>query len=183
MLTIFGRKKLSAEKVAHLLVNNILETAEKGFPDVAGFINDSPEFSRVPCVDGQDYGKFLMILVAGNFCYMPQFFRDGEEREIMNCAIEKLAPVFDLTPDACEQKIKEYRDFMARINSPSKNPLYAMSKAVFFKYGLNDFQEDYFRTACTPNPIFLKNLDDIMKNFVWDWQVFNDKFKVIPQAA
>jgi hypothetical protein len=31
----------------------------------------------------------------------------------------------------------------------------------------------------TPNPIFIKNLDELMKNFLWDWEVFNDKYKVV----
>ena len=27
--------------------------------------------------------------------------------------------------------------------------------------------------------IFIKNLDELMKNFLWDWEVFNDKYKVV----
>jgi len=30
-----------------------------------------------------------------------------------------------------------------------------------------------------PNPIFLKNLDELMKNFLWNWEVFNEKYKVV----
>lgn len=58
-----------------------------------------------------------------------------------------------------------------------------MSKAVFFKYNLNDYQEEYFRQMKTPNPIFLKNLDEVMRHFLWDWEVFNEKYKVVTQTA
>ncbi len=183
MLAIFGKKKLSADKVAQALVHNLVDSAEQSFPDVAGFINDSPEFERNPKVDGKDYGKFLMVIAAGNFAYMPPYFQGGEEREIMQCAVRKLAPVYEMSEAACEQKIKEYRDFMSRVNHPSKNVLYAMSKGVFFKYGLNEFQNEYFRAMNTPNPIFLKNLDEIMKNFLWDWEVFNERYRVVADVV
>lgn len=35
----------------------------------------------------------------------------------------------------------------------------------------------------TPNPIFLKNLDELMRNFLWDWEAFNERYKVVPQSA
>ena len=68
---------------------------------------------------------------------------------------------------------------MNRVNHPSKNMLYAMSKAMFYKYELNDHQVEYFRNLNTPNPIFLKNLDDVMSNFLWDWDAFEEKYKVV----
>jgi hypothetical protein len=70
---------------------------------------------------------------------------------------------------------------MSRVNAPSKNVIYAMSKAVFFKYNLCEKQDKYFKDMKTANPIFLKNLDELMKNFTWDWDAFNDKYKVVIQ--
>lgn len=179
MLAIFGKKKLTDEKVANIIVNTTIESVENGWPDVAGFINDSPEFIRCPKVDQDDYGKFLMIVIAGNFNYIPKHFDDGHDKEIMKRCIEKFADVFDITPDKFAGKVKDYRCFMSRVNMPSKNTLYGMSKGVFFKYGLNEFQDDYFKNMKTPNPIFLKNLDDVMRYFLWDFEAFNEKFKII----
>ncbi|MEY3399124.1 MAG: hypothetical protein RL220_1718, partial [Bacteroidota bacterium] len=144
MLAIFGKKKITTERTASHFVNTMLETVEKGFPEVAGFINDSPEFVVSPRIDADDYGKFLMIVVAGNFSYLSSHFQENQDREIIKASIEKLAPVFEMSTVQFEDKVKEYKDFMSRVNSPSKNTLYAMSKAVFFKYNLNDYQEEYF---------------------------------------
>jgi hypothetical protein len=179
MLTIFGRKKINPERTAHIFTHTILETVDKGFPEIAGFINDSPEFVRNPNIANEDVGHFLMIVIAGNFQYLPQHFTDGQDREIIENCIQKLAPVFDLTPIEFGLKVKEYKDFMSRVNSPSKNTLYAMSKAVFFKYNLIDLQDEYFRQMKTPNPIFLKHMDEFMRNFLWDWEAFNEKYKVV----
>jgi len=74
--------------------------------------------------------------------------------------------------------VSDYRAFLSRVNSPSKNTLYSMSRGIFHKYDLNDYQEDYFKSMNVPNPIFLKNMNDIMENFLWDWDAFKDKYKV-----
>ncbi|MFN8863314.1 MAG: hypothetical protein ACK5W1_03300 [Flavobacteriales bacterium] len=183
MLAIFGKKKINTERVAHMFAHNILETVESGFPDIAGFINDSPEFVRTPPIEENDYGRFLMIVIAGNFSYIPQHYTDGQDKEIIAHSVSKFAPVFGMTEAEFSILAKEYKDFMGRVNSPSKNTLYAMSKAVFFKYDLNDYQDEYFRMMKTPNPIFLKNLDELMRNFLWDWEAFNDRYKVVSQPA
>ena len=179
MIAIFGKKKLTENKVANIIVNTTIETVEKGWPEVAGFINDSPEFIRNPNVDSEDYGKFLLIVIAGNFDYIPKNFTEGHDREIIQKSVEKFADVFGLPTPKLASKVKEYRSFMSRVNMPSKNTLYGMSKAVFHKYGLNAYQEDYFKSLNTPNPIFLKNMDEVMRCFLWDFEAFNDKFKIV----
>ncbi len=179
MLAFLGKKKLSDEGVANIFVNTLLDTVEKGFPEVAGFVNDSPEFIRTPKVESDDYGRFLMITVSGNINGILEHFGEGHDKEIVRLISEKIATAFDIAPDKFAELIKEYRQFMTRINHPSKNTVYAMSKAVFYKYELNAFQDEYFRNLNTPNPIFLKNLDEVMKNFLWDWNAFSEKYKLI----
>ena len=183
MLTIFGRKKISTERVAHMFSHHILETAESGFPEIAGFIRDSPEFVRSPDIEDSDFGRFLMVVIAGNFSYIPQHYQDGQDQEIIEHCVQKMAPVFEMTVHEFSSVVKDYKEFMSRVNAPSKNTLYAMSKAVFFKYDLNECQDEYFRQMKTPNPIFLKNLDELMRNFLWDWEAFNERYKVVPQSA
>ena len=77
-----------------------------------------------------------------------------------------------------ENLIKDYKNFISRVNHPSKNMLYGMSKAIFHKYNLNDFQDDYFKRMQAPNPLFLKRMDEVMSNFIWDWDVFFKKYKL-----
>jgi hypothetical protein len=56
--------------------------------------------------------------------------------------------------------------------------VYAMSKGIFDKYMLYNFQDEYFKRMQAPNPLFLKRLDEIVENFVWDWDVFFKKYKL-----
>jgi hypothetical protein len=53
-----------------------------------------------------------------------------------------------------------------------------MSKALFFKYNLNEFQDVYFKNMQAPNPLFLKRMEDLFYYFIWDWDVFFKKYKV-----
>ena len=62
---------------------------------------------------------------------------------------------------------------------PSKNIHYAMSKAVFYKYELNQYQDAYFQKMKSPNPLFLKRLDDIVEHFIWDWEDLRSKYKIV----
>ena len=58
-----------------------------------------------------------------------------------------------------------------------------MSKAVFFKYKLGQYQDDYFAQLNAPNPIFLKRMDSIMENYIWDWNSFFNKYKLSPSEG
>ena len=63
-------------------------------------------------------------------------------------------------------------------NHPSRNMIYAMSKGVFDKYLLYNFQDEYFKRMQAPNPLFLKRMDEVLENFVWDWDVFFKKYRL-----
>ena len=88
---------------------------------------------------------------------------------IKELLIQKFSALYDLRIEETKQHIKSYSSFMGKINYPSKNVLYAMSKCVFHKYNLASYQEEYFRDLNSPNPKFLKRLNKIVENFIWDW--------------
>ena len=58
MLTLLRKKKLTDNQVANIFVNGIIKPAETAFPELAGFINDCPEFTVSPSLEEKDYGRF-----------------------------------------------------------------------------------------------------------------------------
>ena len=58
------------------------------------------------------------------------------------------------------------------------NQLLQWRKIIFDKYMLYNFQDEYFKRMQAPNPLFLKRLDEIVENFVWDWDVFFKKYRL-----
>jgi hypothetical protein len=72
---------------------------------------------------------------------------------------------------------------MKQINHPSKNVLTAMTRAVFYKYHLNAYQEPYFRDLNSPNPVLQRELRGLMENFVWDWSALTDSYRIVAEAG
>ena len=151
---------------------------EKGFTEVADLINDDPAFERSPGIQASDDKKFLLIIIAGNLDLLTKMLESGQDRRVRSRTVAKLAEVFGMKSAELDSKLAELNGFMKRVNHPSKNTLYAMNKAVFFKYDLNDFQEEYFRNMKTPNPLFLSRLNDVMRFFLWDWNGFLEDYKI-----
>lgn len=182
MLTLFGKKKLSEDKVTNMVVNGLIDAVENNFPDVVALINSDPDFVDSPNVSEKDDREFLLIVITGNLKFIPQYFESGQDQRMKELLISKFAAALQVDSENLKKKIDERSSFLSRVNHPSKKTLYAMSKAVFHKYGLNDHQEEYFRRIQTPNPLFLQRMDDIMENFIWGWDAFLEKYKVQPST-
>ncbi|MGB0882191.1 MAG: hypothetical protein ACPGSO_04510 [Vicingaceae bacterium] len=179
MFKIFGKKKIKEDVAANVFVNSILNTIDNGFAEVAGIINDSPEFVIRPNISSDNDNAFTLIVIAANIHFIPDFLHDDKEERITNLIFSKLSNVFDCDQEELEKVIKEYQCFLMKKNHPSKNMHYAISKGIFWKYGLNDFQDEYFKNMRSPNPMFLKRLDETMDNFIWNWDAFTHKYQIV----
>lgn len=178
MLSSLLKKKLDADRLANVFVNAIIEATETSFDDISGFINEDVAFVTNPGVDQNYSDQFLLIVVCGNLKFIDERFSSSEAAEIRKKIILKLAAVYEMDAGELEKVISDYSSFISRVNHPSKNTLYGMSKAVFHKFKLNEHQESYFKSMKTPNPLFLKRMDDLMTNFLWDWDEFFKKYRM-----
>ena len=177
LATLFGKKKLTEDKASNIFVNNLIYVVENNFADVVANIKSDGEFIKTPVISESDSDKFLMIVLAGNLNYLSRYLSNSEEVMLRGKIIEKFAIVFGLTFDEMNKIVDEFSEFIYRVNHPSRNTLYGMSKAVFYKYKLGQYQEEYFSQLNAPSPILLKRMDTIMENFLWDWDAFFDKYK------
>ena len=177
--TLFGKKKLTDEQLSNIFVNSLIETVDNSFREVADFINDAPEFVSSPQVLANDNDKFLMIVLAANISQLSKSFSAEEEYVMKKKITDKFAQVYDITPAEFSKHLDRYTHLLYRVKERSNNVLYAMSKAVFFKYNLASFQEEYFRDMKTPNPVFLRRLDQVMKNYIWSWDSYFEKYRLV----
>ena len=176
---IFGKKKLKEDKLANVFVNSILQTVDECFSDIVGIIKESPEFTSTPNIETSNDSKFLLIVIAANLKEIPKHLEAHQDNRLINLVITKLCGVFDVEFDKLEGTLREYQSYLSRVNHPSNNNLYAMSKAVFFKYDLGQYQEDYFKNMNSPNPLFLKRLDEAMKLFLFNWAETKDSHHIV----
>lgn len=177
-ITSIFKKKVSEEKVAELFVNIIFNAVDTSFSDVSELLNNDLNLLSKAKVDPDNQDDFLMIVIAGNFYLLDNYFFEGQEDRIRQLTVEKLAAIYGVDTVTMRSAIDTMLSYFGKINYPSKNTHYAMSRAVFFKYGLNDFQKDYFRNLNTPDPILLKNIDEIMEQFIIKWDTFTEKFRI-----
>lgn len=178
MLGTLLKKRLSDSQLASIFLNGIFEMVDNGFVEVADLINEDMAFVSSPSIKAEQNGQFTMIVVVANISSLETTFETGQASRIERLIFEHLGSLMGISAGAAEEKVREYQKFMNRINHPSKNMIYAMSKAVFQKYQLNDFQDEYFKRLQAPNPLFLKRMDQIMIHFLWDWDSFFKKYKI-----
>jgi hypothetical protein len=182
MITLFGKKKLSEEKVANIFINGIQTLIDEGFEDVIGLINDSPEFVRPPSLDPEDSGLFTIIVLSGNLQLIPQYFEAGQDKRITEKILDKFADIFEIEKMELAQIVSDTRKLMKRKNHPSKSVTNAMARTIFCKYELNQYQEKYFKNLDSPNPIFIQRLKEAMETFLWNWDSLLDRYKVVQTA-
>lgn len=178
MLGTLIKKRLSNNQVANIFVNALFEVVEKGFKEVALLINEDSAFVKSPNIPENNNGEFALIVIVGNLSFLESTFEPEQAHEVEKLVFEKLAKIYDMQVQEFTSLIREYQSFMTRKNHPSKNMIYAMSKAIYHKYDLNDFQDEYFRRMMAPNPLFLKRMDDVVQNFIWDWDAFFKRYKM-----
>lgn len=178
MLSTIFKKKFSDEQLANVFVNGVLDVVEKGFEEVKYIMSEDPAFQKKPNLDNMPDGHFAMIVIAGNVKELGGSFSSRQLQTLEPLIFDKISDAFEMTRNEFDGHLKDYSSFMSRVNHPSKVTLYSMSKAMFHKYKLNDCQDDYFKSMDSPNPLFLKRMDEIMKNFLWNWDAFFKRYKV-----
>lgn len=172
------KRRLSDDQVANVFVNALLNVVDNGFAEVAELINEDVAFVRSPQIDPKQNGEFAMIVIVGNLSFLESTFEADQAERVEQVIFGKLGKMYEMSTSDFQQLVREYQSFITRINHPSKNMIYGMSKAVFEKYKLNEFQDDYFRRMQAPNPLFLKRMDEVMTNFIWNWDAFFKKYRV-----
>ncbi len=178
MLGTLIKRRLSDNQVANVFVNALLEVVDNGFKEVAALINEDQVFVASPNIQPNQDGEFALIVFVGNLSFLESTFEAEQAYRVEKLIFEKLGKLYGMSETNFSNLVREYQSFISRVNHPSKNMIYGMSKAIFHKYKLNDFQDEYFRRMQAPNPLFLKRMDEVMQNFIWNWDAFFKKYKI-----
>ena len=177
--TLFGKKKITEDKLANAFINGMLELTAEGFPTIAAELNESPEFEVAPAIKDEDDIAFALIVLAANLTEMQRILGPGLDKRMFALSISKFAQAIDGDATTVERRVKEIQGRMDRLNFPSKNTVYAMGKVLFHEYDLFCFQDSYFREMRAPNPIILKRLNGLMGYFIWSWTEVAENYRVV----
>jgi hypothetical protein len=178
LLSSLIKRKLSDDQIANIFINGLFEVVDNGFKEIADLINEDIAFVKSPNIQENLNGEFALIVIAANLSSLESTFESEQAVRVEQKIFEKLGKLYEMSTRDFESLAREYQSFIAKVNKPSKNLVYGMSKAIFEKYSLNEFQDEYFRRMQSPNPLFLKRLDEVMTNFIWNWDAFFKKYKL-----
>jgi hypothetical protein len=177
--TLFGKKRITEERFANIFVNAVLELTAEGFPVLVSELNEAPEFDRSPGLHTDEDRPFALLVLAANLLEAPCYLNGGAEKRLRSLALSKVAAAFGTSDVAgLEKEVDALMSLMKRVNHPSKNTVYAMSKVVFHQYELFSYQSEYFRELKAPNPIVLKRLNGLMGYFLWNWKEFQESYRI-----
>jgi hypothetical protein len=178
--TLIGKKKMTEEALASTLVEGTLKTSGLIFSEVVEYLNECPHFDRSPELKVEDDLDFIITVFTCNISRIPNYFTDGQDKRIAHWMLKKLAYALYMDVRDLSNRVKDCKSLMKRLNHPSKNLIYAMPKAVFSLYDLNEFQQSYFKDLNSPNPLYLKEMNQMMEYLVWNWDTLKEEFKVTP---
>ncbi len=176
--TLFAKKRITHKVLAKQFVNKTLRAVDETFEDFLDAIYNDSELESYPKLNYKDPSVLMHIIIAGNMKFFERILSSHEENAICNSIIKETSIVFEIDFNEMNDKLESYSSFISRVNHPSKNILYGMSKAVFFKFKLGKYQDEYFAQLNTPNPVFLKKIDVLIENFIWDWKTIFEKSKI-----
>ena len=178
MFNAIMKRKLTDNQVANIFINAIFDSVDSGWNEISSMINEDPAFVQSPNLNAKDSGEFGLIVITGNLSFLESTFEAEQAMRVERIIFQKLAKIYDMNELDFENLIRKYQSFISRVNHPSKNMIYGMSKAIFHKYRLNEFQDVYFKRMQAPNPLFLKRMDEVISNFIWNWDAFFKKYKL-----
>ncbi len=178
LLSSLIKRKLSDDQIANIFINGLFEVVDNGFKEIADLINEDVAFVKSPEIEITQNGEFALIVIAANLSTLESTFESDQAVRVEQRIFEKLGKLYLMSTRDFESLAREYQSFIAKVNKPSKNLVYGMSKAIFEKYALNEYQDEYFKRMQSANPLFLKRLDEVMVNFIWNWDAFFKKYKL-----
>lgn len=178
MFNTILKKKLSDNQVSNIFINALFDSVDSGWGEISTMINEDPAFVTLPGINEKNSGEFGLIVITANISLLESTFEVEQASRIEKLVFQKLSKIYGMGELEFENLIRSYQSFISRVNHPSKNMVYGMSKALFHKYNLNNFQDEYFKRMQAPNPLFLKRMDEVMGNFIWNWDAFFKKYRL-----
>lgn len=179
MISLFGKKKIKGDELAPLYVSAIYDVIEKGFPEIAGYINEEKEFQKSPNLSEAENEWFLYIVYAGNMVNLDNYFEKPKAEELARIIRMEVVKVMGKDPEVVDGVLYDYEVFMRSLMAQTKSLVKSMSLAIFHKYDLNKYQKEHFQKLNSPNPVVMKELNDMVEFFLWNWEDYLAKYKVI----
>jgi CO dehydrogenase/acetyl-CoA synthase delta subunit len=178
MLNTLLKRKLTDDQLANLFVNMLIDSVDASYEEIVNLIKDDVAFVTPPKPETLGMDHLILIVFGANMTLAQNVLDVEPAAELNKLVVRKLSGIFDMNETEFAPLLKDYQAFVNHVNFPSKNLVYGMSKAIFAKYELAQYQDQYFREMNAPNPMFLQRFNEITDLFLWDWDAFFKKYRL-----
>ena len=172
------KKKITASKIAHLLVETLDEVIVNGFVEIQDFLNNNNNLERNPNLTNKEIKWFRLIVFVGNLKMIPDFFEQKHAEDLHNHLLDIMADKMEGENEISIEQLGDYCTYLDELLRKSDNCIEAMATAIFDKYNINDFQVNLFRRKNEPNPVLFQELKNLMSHFIWNWEDYLSKHKI-----
>jgi len=185
MIKFFGllskKNKVDLSKAVSIYVALLQNVISEGFIEVKDFINNNNNLESKPSLnDDTDLDWFSNVIFLGNIKKLEEYFEEEEVSILRALILDEIYK--DIEGDNQHLAVERFLDYENYFNDllvKYECPISAMAHAIFEKYNINDFQGDLFKRKNKPNPIFLNELKNLLKHFLWNWEEYLEKNKLI----
>lgn len=179
MFGFLKKNKIKHAQLVQIYTDNLYDVIEKAFPEVAGFINEEKKFEKSPQIGVEDFEWFTYIIYGGNVLNLYNHFDEETADSLKYKIIAEVAERYTKRDtNIAEDIILDYEKFLSDIQRKTNDVAATISLALFYKFKLNEYQDEHYQKLNTPNPVFFKELKDMMELFIWNWPEFLAKYKI-----
>ena len=174
------KNKVKPDITVSIFVKLLDNVISEGYFEIKDFINHNNNLEINPNLKDVDIDWFSNVIFLGNMKNLEEYFEE-EETSILRALI--LDEIYkDIEGDNQHLAVERFLDYENYFNDllvKYECPISAMAHAIFEKYNINDFQGDLFKRKNKPNPIFLNELKNLLRHFLWNWEEYLEKNKLI----
>lgn len=184
MIKFFGllskKKRIDSRIACSIYVATLNNVINEGFVEIKEFINNNNNLEGNPDLRDEDVKWFRNIIFLGNIYNLHLYFEEKEASKIRGFILDEMYK--DLSQDAqhlAVERFLDYENYFEDLMKDNEFSINAMAYGIFEKYNINDFQGDLFKRKNKPNPIFYNELKSLLQHFIWNWEDYLEKNKLI----
>ncbi len=181
-MKLFGfskKEKITINKLATIYSNTLFEVIDNGFPEIIEFVNDNRKFEDSPNLQRKDVSWFLMIIFVANNYRLSDFLDETVVVQLHHASLNEIISFLDEEEDVIRDMFLDYEQFFKEQFAIEENIEKSMAKSIFIKYNLNQYQGKLLKNQNEANPVFLQELTDLLSHFIWNWDDYLLKYKIV----
>lgn len=180
MFSVFTKKNtLTQDQLVNIFVNVLMESADETFGLISEYLDETPDLEIAPNLQEEQVGKFILVVLAGNVINFQNEVQDGTAQKLTYLLMDKISKIFGMNINSLMMEVKNCQGLIKDLNFKSKKWQYGLSRAFYHLCNLYPYSSEHFRDNKIPNPIVLKQLDQIFERYIWNVSAYKEEYKIV----